>query len=118
MGQDLLPDGTTVEGPWPTVLATVVAGRPLSQGRDVMLDTRRHVLPGHRQPIQDPVAVALPEQQRPVGHAPPVQQPAGHHDARHHRLHKGVPVDQGGVPSGDQVRMRMCGRLRMMRSTG
>lgn len=107
-----------MEGPRPTVLAAVAAGGPLSQGRDIMLDTRRHVLPGHRQPVQDPVAVALPEQQRPVGHAPPVQQPTGHHDARHHRLRKGVSVDQGGVPSGDQVRVRMCGHFRMTRSTG
>lgn len=93
-----MPDAAAVEGPGPAVLAAVAARGPLRQGRDVVLGAGRHVLPGHRQPVQDAVAVALPERQRrPVSHAAAVQQPdRGHQGVREHgKRHQGVPVDQG-----------------------
>jgi len=56
-----VPGAQAVEGPGPAVLAAVAARGPLSQGRDVVLGTRGHVLPSHWEHVQDDFAMALPE---------------------------------------------------------
>lgn len=117
VGQDDVPGPAPVEGSGPTVLAAVAARGPLPQGRDVVLGARGHVLPRHPKPVQDAAAVALPERgRRRVGHAAAVQLAARHQGVRSAEPHQGVPVDQGGVPGGDRVRLRLRDRrLRMTR---
>lgn len=117
VGQDDLPGAAAMEGSGPAFLAAVVARGPLPQGGDVVLGARWHVLPRHRQPVQDAAAVALPERGRwCVGHAAAVQLVARHKGDRPAEPHQDVPVDQGGVPGGHRMRLRL--RDRRIRMTG